>query len=174
MGPEKDDNVGERNQRKVGNDVNEKTEVIRYMCEQQRLFQPRPGIRRGQTIPERRGLDAVNLEPFRYEVGTIPAEWEAWLRKKRKDPPTIEEILKNEKYRGEMQLKIKDVSEKDKLLQAKEYKEGLVAEPVSTQIKGHASAHYYGKNQPSQDPTSIANTFQPGSWMPPDGSSHNK
>lgn len=73
-----------------------------------------------------------------------------------------------------MQLKIKDVSEKDKLLQAKEYKEGLVAEPVSTQIKGHASAHYYGKNQPSQDPTSIANTFQPGSWMPPDGSSHNK
>ncbi|KYO29158.1 mimitin, mitochondrial [Alligator mississippiensis] len=128
----------------------------------------------GQTIPERRGLDAVNLEPFQYEVGTIPAEWEAWLRKKRKDPPTIEEILKNEKYRGEMQLKIKDVSEKDKLLQAKEYKEGLVAEPVSTQIKGHASAHYYGKNQPSQDPTSIANTFQPGSWMPPDGSSHNK
>lgn len=30
----------------------------------------------GQTIPERRGLDAVNLEPFQYEVGTIPAEWE--------------------------------------------------------------------------------------------------
>ncbi|XP_019373363.1 PREDICTED: mimitin, mitochondrial [Gavialis gangeticus] len=84
------------------------------------------------------------------------------------------EILKNEKCRGEMQLKIKDVSEKDKLLQAKEYEEGLVAEPVSTQIKGHASAHYYGKNEPSQDPTSTANTFQPGSWMPPDGSSRNK
>uniref|UniRef100_A0A7M4FJ95 NADH:ubiquinone oxidoreductase complex assembly factor 2 n=1 Tax=Crocodylus porosus TaxID=8502 RepID=A0A7M4FJ95_CROPO len=128
----------------------------------------------GQTIPERRGLDAVNLEPSQYEVGTVPAEWEAWLRKKRKDPPTIEEILKNEKCRGEMQLKIKDVSEKDKLLQAKEYEEGLVAEPVSTQIKGHASAHYYGKNEPSQDPTSTANTFQPGSWMPPDGSSRNK
>lgn len=47
MGPEKDDNVGERNQRKVGNNANERTEVIRYMCEQQRLFQPRPGIRRG-------------------------------------------------------------------------------------------------------------------------------
>ncbi|XP_052634515.1 NADH dehydrogenase [ubiquinone] 1 alpha subcomplex assembly factor 2 isoform X2 [Harpia harpyja] len=99
----------------------------------------------------------------------------AWIRKKRNDPPTIEEILKNENYREEMKQKIKDVSEKDKLLQAKEYKEGLVAEPAHTQVKGHASAPYYGKKEPSQDPTSTANTFQPGSWMPPgSGSSHNK
>ncbi|XP_075382891.1 NADH dehydrogenase [ubiquinone] 1 alpha subcomplex assembly factor 2 isoform X3 [Mycteria americana] len=99
----------------------------------------------------------------------------AWIRKKRKDPPTIEEILKNENYREEMKQKIKDVSEKDKLLQAKEYKEGLVAEPVHTHVKGHASATYYGKKEPSQDPTSTAGTFQPGSWMPPgSGSSHNK
>ncbi|KAM9588346.1 NADH dehydrogenase [ubiquinone] 1 alpha subcomplex assembly factor 2 isoform 2-T2 [Morphnus guianensis] len=99
----------------------------------------------------------------------------AWIRKKRNDPPTIEEILKNENYREEMKQKIKDVSEKDKLLQAKEYKEGLVAEPAHTQVKGHASAPYYAKKEPSQDPTSTANTFQPGSWMPPgSGSSHNK
>ncbi|NWX21627.1 NDUF2 factor, partial [Aegotheles bennettii] len=99
----------------------------------------------------------------------------AWIRKKRDDPPTIEEILKNENYREEMKQKIKDVFEKDKLLQAKEYKEGLVAEPVRTHVKGHASAPYYGKKEPSQDPTSTASTFQPGSWMPPgSGSSHNK
>ncbi|KAK4816062.1 hypothetical protein QYF61_011070 [Mycteria americana] len=66
------------------------------------------------------------------------------------------EILKNENYREEMKQKIKDVSEKDKLLQAKEYKEGLVAEPVHTHVKGHASATYYGKKEPSQDPTSTA------------------
>ncbi|KAM9250841.1 NADH dehydrogenase [ubiquinone] 1 alpha subcomplex assembly factor 2 isoform 3-T3 [Cariama cristata] len=99
----------------------------------------------------------------------------AWIRKKRKDPPTIEEILKNENYREEMKQKIKDVSEKDKLLQAKEYKEGLVAKPARTHVKGHASAPYFGKEEPSQDPTSTANTFQPGSWMPPrSGSSPNK
>ncbi|KAM6035384.1 NADH dehydrogenase [ubiquinone] 1 alpha subcomplex assembly factor 2 isoform 3-T3 [Theristicus caerulescens] len=99
----------------------------------------------------------------------------AWIRKKRQDPPTIEEILKNENYREEMKQKIKEVSEKDKLLQAKEYKEGLVAEPVHTHVKGHASAPYYGKKEPSPDPTSTASTFQPGSWMPPgSGSSHNK
>ncbi|XP_053825077.1 NADH dehydrogenase [ubiquinone] 1 alpha subcomplex assembly factor 2 isoform X1 [Vidua chalybeata] len=85
------------------------------------------------------------------------------------------EILRNENYREEMKQKVKDVSEKDKLLQAKEYEEGLVAEPSHTQVKGHASAPYYGKKEPSQDPASTANIFQPGAWMPPgSGSSKNK
>ncbi|KAM4638403.1 NADH dehydrogenase [ubiquinone] 1 alpha subcomplex assembly factor 2 isoform 2-T2 [Amazona ochrocephala] len=111
----------------------------------------------------------------RYFVESNPLNSEAWIRKKRKNPPTIEEILKNESYREEMKQKIKDISEKDKLLQAQGYKEGLVAEPAHTHVKGHASAPYYGKEEPSQDPTSTANTFQPGSWMPPSSdSSHNK
>ncbi|NWU93096.1 NDUF2 factor, partial [Upupa epops] len=99
----------------------------------------------------------------------------AWIRKKRNDPPTTEEILKNEHYREEIKVKMKEVYEKDKLLQAKEYKEGIVAESAHTRVKGHASAPYYGKKEPSQDPTSTASTFQPGSWMPPGSSgSHDK
>uniref|UniRef100_A0A8C9N8X5 NADH:ubiquinone oxidoreductase complex assembly factor 2 n=1 Tax=Serinus canaria TaxID=9135 RepID=A0A8C9N8X5_SERCA len=126
-------------------------------------------------IPERRFVEAVNREAYQYQIGDFPAEWEAWIRKKREDPPTIEEILRNENYREEMKQKVKDVSEKDKLLQTKEYEEGLVAEPSHTQVKGHASAPYYGKKEPSQDPTSTANTFQPGAWMPPgSGSGQNK
>ncbi|NWT02572.1 NDUF2 factor, partial [Mionectes macconnelli] len=136
---------------------------------------PKHETRAGRIIPERRFVEAVNHEAYQYQVGDFPAEWEAWIRRKRKDPPTIEEILRNENYREEMKQKIKDVSEKDKLLQAKEYKEGLVAEPGHTQVKGHASAPYYGKKEPSEDPTSTANTFQPGAWMPPgSGSSQNK
>ncbi|XP_075267346.1 NADH dehydrogenase [ubiquinone] 1 alpha subcomplex assembly factor 2 [Opisthocomus hoazin] len=136
---------------------------------------PRHQSRAGQNIPERRFVEAINCQAYQYEMGDFPTEWEAWIRKKRNDPPTIEEILQNENYREEMKQKIKDASEKDKLLQAKEYKEGLVAEPVRTHVKGHASAPYYGKSEPSQDPTSTASTFQPGSWMPPgSGSSHNK
>ncbi|XP_049651357.1 NADH dehydrogenase [ubiquinone] 1 alpha subcomplex assembly factor 2 [Accipiter gentilis] len=136
---------------------------------------PKHETRAGQIIQERRFVEAINRQAYLYEMGDFPIEWEAWIRKKRNDPPTIEEILKNENYREELKQKIKDVSEKDKLLQAKEYKEGLVAEPAHTQVKGHASAPYYGKKEPSQDPTSTANTFQPGSWMPPgSGSSHNK
>ncbi|CAM5113606.1 unnamed protein product [Eretmochelys imbricata] len=127
----------------------------------------------GQTIPEKRIIEAVNQEEYKYEVGDLPTEWEAWIRKRRKDPPTMEEILKNEIYREEIKLKITDASEKDSLLQTKEY-EGLVAEPVQTQIKGHASSPYYGKNEPSPDPSSTAKTFQPGSWIPPASSSRNK
>lgn len=85
----------------------------------------------------------------------------------------LQEILKNEIYREEIKRKITDASEKDSLLQTKEY-EGLAAEPVQTQIKGHASSPYYGKNEPSPDPSSTAKTFQPGSWIPPASSSRNK
>uniref|UniRef100_A0A8C5TGU8 NDUF2 factor n=1 Tax=Malurus cyaneus samueli TaxID=2593467 RepID=A0A8C5TGU8_9PASS len=127
------------------------------------------------VIPERRFVEAVNREAYQYQIGDFPAEWEAWIRKKREDPPTIEEILRNENYREEMKQKVKDVSEKDRLLQAKEYEEGLVAEPSHTQVKGHASAPYYGKKETSEDPTSTANTFQPGAWKPPGSdSSQNK
>ncbi|XP_075788995.1 NADH dehydrogenase [ubiquinone] 1 alpha subcomplex assembly factor 2 isoform X2 [Pelodiscus sinensis] len=122
----------------------------------------------GQTIPEKRLVDVVNQEPYKYEVGNLPTEWEAWIRKRRKDPPTMEEILKNERYREEIKQKIQDASENDSLLQTRECKEGLVVEPVQTEIKGHASAPYYGKNEPSPDPSSTAKTFQPGSWIPPD------
>ncbi|XP_074993318.1 NADH dehydrogenase [ubiquinone] 1 alpha subcomplex assembly factor 2 isoform X1 [Calonectris borealis] len=165
---------------------------------------PQHETRAGQIIPERRFVEAINRQAYQYEMGDFPTEWEAWIRKKRRDPPTTEkkqfmenerllgvmvhselqdclylqfqeEILKNENYREEMKQKIKDISEKDKLLQAKEYKEGLVAEPVHTHVKGHASAPYFGKKEPSQDPASTASTFQPGSWMPPgSGSSHKK
>ncbi|KAH1169287.1 NADH dehydrogenase [ubiquinone] 1 alpha subcomplex assembly factor 2 [Mauremys mutica] len=127
----------------------------------------------GQTIRERRLVEAVKQEEYKYEEGNLPTEWDAWLRKRRKDPPTMEEIFKNEIYKEEIKLKITAASEKDSPLQTKEY-EGLVAEPVQTQIKGHASSPYYGKNEPSPDPSSTAKTFQPGSWIPPDSSSRNK
>ncbi|XP_053911390.1 NADH dehydrogenase [ubiquinone] 1 alpha subcomplex assembly factor 2 isoform X10 [Cuculus canorus] len=46
--------------------------------------------RTGQIIPERRFVEAINRQPYQYEMGDFPTEWEAWIRKKRKDPPTIE------------------------------------------------------------------------------------
>ncbi|XP_042307824.1 NADH dehydrogenase [ubiquinone] 1 alpha subcomplex assembly factor 2 [Sceloporus undulatus] len=128
----------------------------------------------GQIVKERRYVEAVGVEEYEYEVGDIPAEWEAWIRKKRNDPPTIEEIFKKEKYKEEIKRKIEDICEKDRIQKAKEYEEGLVSEPRQTQIKGHASAPHYGKNEPSEEPVSTANIYQPGSWMPPKNSAHNK
>ncbi|XP_062942476.1 NADH dehydrogenase [ubiquinone] 1 alpha subcomplex assembly factor 2 isoform X2 [Cynocephalus volans] len=126
----------------------------------------------GQTIREKRLVEAANKKEVNYEVGDIPTEWEAWIRRTRKTPPTMEEILKNEKYREEIKITSKDYHEKEKCL-SKETKE-LLAPPVQTQIKGHASAPYFGKEEPSEAPTSTGKTFQPGSWMPQDGKSHNQ
>ncbi|XP_007947038.1 NADH dehydrogenase [ubiquinone] 1 alpha subcomplex assembly factor 2 [Orycteropus afer afer] len=124
---------------------------------------------RGQTIREKRIVEAVQKKEEDYGIGDIPTEWEAWIRKTRKIPPTMEEILKNEKYRDEMKMKSQDFYE-EKLLSKGEF----LAPPVQTQIKGHASAPYFGKEEPSTDPTSTGKTFQPGSWMPQDGKSQNK
>ncbi|XP_020932665.1 mimitin, mitochondrial [Sus scrofa] len=128
---------------------------------------------RGQTVREKRIVEASNKREIDYEVGDIPAEWEAWIRRTRKTPPTMEEILKNEKYREEMQTKSKDFYKKEKLISEESHKE-LLASPVQTQIKGHASAPYFGKEEPSVAPTSTGKTFQPGSWMPQDSKHRNQ
>ena len=127
---------------------------------------------RGQTIREKRIVEAANKREIDYEVGDIPTEWEAWIRKTRKTPPTMEEIMKNEIYREEIQMKSQDFYEKEKLLQEESNKE--LPPPVQTQIKGHASAPYFGKEEPSVTPTSTGKTFQPGSWMPQDDKRHSQ
>ncbi|XP_013911068.1 PREDICTED: mimitin, mitochondrial [Thamnophis sirtalis] len=119
----------------------------------------------GQNIKERRIVKAVNLEEYQYESGAIPTEWEAWMKKRRNNPPTLEECIQNRNYRKEMKAKVEDLDEKSSLLQAKE---DLEVGPLQTQITGHASASSYRKPERSEDPVSTANTFQPGAWMPPD------
>ena len=84
----------------------------------------------------------------------------------------MEEIMKNEIYREEIQMKSQDFYEKEKLLQEESNKE--LPPPVQTQIKGHASAPYFGKDEPSVTPTSTGKTFQPGSWMPQDDKRHSQ
>ncbi|CAH2296279.1 mimitin, mitochondrial [Pelobates cultripes] len=114
----------------------------------------------GQRTRARRTVDCVNKKEFEYQLGNIPTEWEAWIRGKRKDPPTIEEILKNEKFREEMKMKSKEAS------QDSENKVGALDRPEKTQVKGHASANVFGRPTISEEPTSTGNTFTPGSWSP--------
>lgn len=121
----------------------------------------------GRVIRPRRLVEAANPKEFEYMEGSIPSEWDAWLRGRRKQPPTIEELLQNERYREQIKIRAIEAEEKDKVLQAKEYEEGLVAQPVQTQVKGHASATQFGQTEISEEPVSTANTFQPGSWTPP-------
>ncbi|XP_072353080.1 NADH dehydrogenase [ubiquinone] 1 alpha subcomplex assembly factor 2 isoform X2 [Scyliorhinus torazame] len=120
----------------------------------------------GQTIRSRRIIEAFNPKEFEYESGNIPSEWEAWIRGRRKDPPTMEEILRNEEYRKMIKIHAHEIEQKEEIRKKEEYEDGLVAQPVQTEVKGHASATYFGKDKLSPDPSSTAKTFQPGSWFP--------
>ncbi|KAM9391707.1 NADH dehydrogenase [ubiquinone] 1 alpha subcomplex assembly factor 2 [Pholidichthys leucotaenia] len=121
----------------------------------------------GRVMRARRTVEAANPAEYEYMEGSIPIEWDAWIRGRRKEPPSMEEVLKNESRREEMKLKAMEVEERDLALQAKEYEEGLVSTPARTTAKGHAAASSFGKQEFSKEPSSTANTFQPGSWMPP-------
>ncbi|XP_029366689.1 NADH dehydrogenase [ubiquinone] 1 alpha subcomplex assembly factor 2 [Echeneis naucrates] len=120
----------------------------------------------GRLVRAKRMVVAANPTEYEYTEGSIPIEWDAWIRGRRKEPPSIEELLKNVSYREQIKLKAKEVEEKDLALQAKEYEEGLVATPAKTVAKGHAAATSFGKQEITEEPTSTGNTFQPGSWMP--------
>lgn len=110
-------------------------------------------------------VEPVQKDTSKYEFGNMPIEWEAWIRGKRKDPPTTEEILRNEQARREVGAKAQDLIQQEKHLQGIEDK-GLLNNPMKTQIKGHASAPVYSKHTASEEPSSTASTFQPGSWNP--------
>uniref|UniRef100_A0A1A7XBF7 NADH dehydrogenase (Ubiquinone) 1 alpha subcomplex, assembly factor 2 n=1 Tax=Iconisemion striatum TaxID=60296 RepID=A0A1A7XBF7_9TELE len=120
----------------------------------------------GGHVRAKRMVEAANPVEHEYMEGSIPIEWDAWIRGRRKEPPSIEELLMNESQMKQIKLKAKEVEEKDLALQAKEYEEGLVAAPARTVAKGHAAATVFGKEEISEEPTSTANAFQPGSWMP--------
>ncbi|XP_053481469.1 NADH dehydrogenase [ubiquinone] 1 alpha subcomplex assembly factor 2 isoform X1 [Ictalurus furcatus] len=121
----------------------------------------------GRAVRARRFVEASNPSEFEYLEGSIPSEWDAWIRGRRKDPPTVEELLKNEHYREQIKVKAQEAGEKDRELQAKELAEGLITQPMQTQVKGHAAATQFGQSEISEEPVSTANTFQPGSWAPP-------
>ncbi|XP_018614931.1 NADH dehydrogenase [ubiquinone] 1 alpha subcomplex assembly factor 2 isoform X1 [Scleropages formosus] len=131
----------------------------------QYYFIPQQKTWTGRTIRAKR-LVVSKMTESEYTEGSIPSEWDAWIRGRRKDPPTLEELEKNMHYREQIKQKAREAQEKDLALQAKEYDEGLVARPAQTLIKGHASATHFGQNQTSEDPVSTGNTFQPGSWTP--------
>ncbi|CAB1320060.1 unnamed protein product [Coregonus sp. 'balchen'] len=96
---------------------------------------------------------AVNPTEFEYLEGNIPSEWDAWIRGRRKQPPSIEELVKNQHYREHIKGKAREVEERELALQAKEYEEGLVARPTQTIAKGHAAATSFGQPETSEEPT---------------------
>ncbi|RDD43650.1 Mimitin, mitochondrial [Trichoplax sp. H2] len=98
-----------------------------------------------------------------YVPGSIPVEWEAWLRGKRVEPPTVEELIEREQRAQLLAKRVIALEEKEaQMLQKPE--EEL---PTSSRARyvGHASAPMYDKAD-SEDQASTGKDFQPASWKP--------
>ncbi|XP_076860287.1 NADH dehydrogenase [ubiquinone] 1 alpha subcomplex assembly factor 2 [Brachyhypopomus gauderio] len=121
----------------------------------------------GRVVRPRRFMEGSRTTEVEYVEGSIPSEWDAWIRGRRKYPPTIEELQENQHYREQIKIRAREVEERDAELQAIAYEEGLVAQPVQTQVTGHAATAQFGQSKISEDPVSTGQTFQPGSWVPP-------
>ncbi|GAB1599477.1 NADH dehydrogenase [ubiquinone] 1 alpha subcomplex assembly factor 2-like isoform X1 [Argonauta hians] len=75
----------------------------------------------GNTYYEKDAMPSRNLKGARWverEDGDqmtapdVPVEWEAWIRGKRKDPPTVEEIQKNHAFKMRTIQRAKELEQK--------------------------------------------------------------
>uniref|UniRef100_A0A8C5FWG7 NADH:ubiquinone oxidoreductase complex assembly factor 2 n=1 Tax=Gadus morhua TaxID=8049 RepID=A0A8C5FWG7_GADMO len=128
-----------------------------YMIPQQKTWT-------GRSVRAKRMVETANPNEYEYMEGSIPSEWDGMFCSQH--CCSKPELLKNERYRVEIKQKARDADERDLLLQSQAYEEGLLATPSQTAVKGHASSTSFGKPEISEEPTSDANTFQPGSWTP--------
>lgn len=103
----------------------------------------------------------TKLKPSEYTPDLIPIEWEAWIRGKRDNPPTHEELLAEQNRIKTLKERAKQVEEKDREQQALEQKVPQIAAQV-----GHAAAPLYESLDNRTQPTSTGTTFQPGEWAP--------
>lgn len=123
-------------------------------------------IREGKK-PKREMI--TNLKPMQYTPDMMPMEWEAWIRRKRDDPPTHEELLAQQRRIHTIKERARQVEEKDKEQQALEQKPPQLVAQV-----GHASTPLYESLDNRAEPTSTGTVFQPGEWTPEKSDSSTK
>lgn len=115
-------------------------------------------IREGRK-PRREMISKI--KPDEYTPNLIPIEWEAWIRGKRDEPPTHEELLAEQNRIKTVKERARQLEEKDREQQALEGAPPQIAAQV-----GHASAPLYESLDNRTQPTSTGTTFQPGEWAP--------
>ncbi|KAI9012929.1 hypothetical protein BC832DRAFT_270946 [Gaertneriomyces semiglobifer] len=80
-----------------------------------------------------------------YDPTDIPVQWQAWLRYVRSEPPTIEEIQRDEARRLETIRRAQEIEAKEQLR--------IEAQKAQQQL-------------PTTQPEGQGETFEPGAWTP--------
>jgi len=110
-----------------------------------------------------------------YTSGQIPHEWEAWMRGKRTQPPSQQEIDKRINYTSVVQQKARVKTQLDDENQAKALEDGLIARertttenPAQQAMKSPlADKQDFKEGTKSQQPHASEGTkYQPDSWAP--------
>jgi len=107
-----------------------------------------------------------------YVPGQIPTEWEAWLRRKREEPPTQEEIDKNLKRAALARQRgiIKEREDNERQEQA--YRDGLITrEPSLGDIAAkealeHGPSPRIASSEGKPPHASEGSGYEPDSWAP--------
>ena len=115
-------------------------------------------IREGKK-PKREMISKI--KHMQYTPNMMPIAWEAWIRGKRDDPPTHEELLAQQK-------RIETVKDRARQLEEKDWEERALADkpPQLVAQVGHASTSLYESLDDRAEPTSTGTVFQPGEWSP--------
>ncbi|KAI8971090.1 hypothetical protein BDB01DRAFT_812239 [Pilobolus umbonatus] len=99
-----------------------------------------------------------------FNENKLPVQWQAWLRHTRYVPPTIEELIQEERRKMLIQHRAKVIEEdweKRKIeLQQEKEKELLLEEKVKSEENKGAPP------PTSSQPTGHGDTFTPGEWTP--------
>ena len=103
----------------------------------------------------------TKIKHMQYTPDMMPIEWEAWIRGKRDDPPTHEELLAQQRRIETVKERARQVEEKDREQQALEHKPPQLVAQV-----GHAATPLYESLDNREEPTSTGTVFKPGEWTP--------
>jgi len=113
-------------------------------------------IREGKK-PKREMIS--NVKHMQYTPDMMPIEWEAWIRGKRDDPPTHDELLAQQRRVETIKERARQVEEKDQEQHALDHEPPHLVAPV-----GHAATPFYESLHNRAEPTSTGTAFQPGEW----------
>lgn len=122
-----------------------------------------------EVISKRGGRSTVRREVItklrheQYEDGSIPIEWEAWIRGKREDPPTHDELIQKMQQRKIVKQRARNLEQEER--EKMEEQQGK----EKTSPVGHASAHVFEKSELKSEPTRVGDSFNPGAWIPSQG-----
>lgn len=127
------------------------------------------GRERRQVLAEGKGME--ERKPEDYVATDLPPQWEAWLRGRRVDPPTEEEIMLSDARQAEIKRRADVLAEKDRLLRIEEGRPSLEPPGIDAselapgaRIGGsmHVSGKKFGKKR--VDKTRPMETMSSGAW----------